>query len=351
MRALLQRDDKKVVTLSIIIAIMIVSYFAVQKFRGNEEPVQASFNHPSVSDQSSDDNDNHDTSSHEGDRPYWGKLAGQEVDVWIYGAENESDRIASMLADNWPSDSGMNIHNESDSDLFLLDTWLEIVEAAPLPENSFVLLQWDEWQTSDLTTLENYLRQLLSEQPHLAITVVTDNNGELPADFDSLLQAYDVSSVSVDELTAVLPDITFAHLPDESLYDGMAATVVDRVASTDLFHGDVELRPLSSADNPFLFDQYYALFEPGSQIDYEVAGRQVGIVYLTDSNGGIGAVEVNGNAVGEIDGYSTELSQQVAWIPLTDRGTHTVSITYTGERHERATDSQVFVAGLIVVTE
>lgn len=353
MSALLQRDDKWVVILSTVIAIVIVSYFAVQKYLGNTEPVQASFNDSPASDeQRSNDLDPDDSTSHGGDRPYWGELAGQqEVDVWIYGAENNTDRIVSVVTDNWPSEAEANIHNEGDNNLYFINTWLKAVDQAPLPENSWVLLHWDDWRAGDLTTLESYLRQLLNEQPHLAITVVSEGS-KRSDDMKSLLQAYDVSSVTAaDELAAKLPDITFAHLPDEPLYNGTVATVTKRVEATDLFHGDVELRPISSADNPFLFDQYYALFEPDSQVDYEVEGKQVGLVYFTDSNGGIGAVEVNGEAFGEIDGYSDELSQRVEWIPLSESGTQTVSITYTGERHEKASDSQVFVAGLVVIEE
>ena len=76
------------------------------------------------------------------------------------------------------------------------------------------------------------------------------------------------------------------------------------------------MRTISSEDHPFVFDEYYALFEPDHQVDFEVEGDEVGVVYLTDTNGGIGAIDVNGETVGEINCYSEALSRRVRWVPL-----------------------------------
>lgn len=346
------RDDKWVVAITTIIAVLIISYFTLQKFSSDEEAVQASYNDSSASNRTDGQKESDGNSPRDEGDPFWEEIMEQdEVDVWLYGTDSSSKRITSIVEDNWPADAEANIHNESDNQPFLVEMWLKAVEAEPLLKNSWVLLQWDDLKEGDLTTLENLLRQLLKEQPQLAITVVSESDGGdvEKSDIDVLQQAYGLAWVSEDELAEQLPDMTIARLPEDPLYDGTVASNVERVDSTNLFHGDVEVRPISSEDNPFMFDQYYAMFEQGSQVDYEVEGSRVGLVYLTDSNGGIGTVELDGEGVAEIDCYSEKLSQRVAWIPLNGDGKQTLSIKYTGESNEDAVDSQVFVAGLIVV--
>lgn len=347
----MQKDDKWVVVVTIVLALAIVSYFALHKFWLNDGSIQASYNDSfSGNNQDIEPQGGNDGVAGKGNHSFWEELKGHdEGHVWLMGAADTSSRITSLLEEHWPIEAQPNIHNVSSEQPYLIDTWLEIAEAESLPENSWVLLQWHTWSAGELTTLESIVRQLLSKQPQLAITIVSDNAGENERDFAALSQAYDLSWVTADQLPTQLPELSLAHLPEKPLYDGIAVSEVKQVATTDLFYGGVELRPLSA--NDFMFDQYYALVDPTSQVDYEVAGDQVGIVYLTDSNGGVGMIELGGEPIGEIDCYTETLSQQVAWIPLNEEGTQTLSIKYAGESNANATASQVFVAGLIVLKE
>lgn len=352
----LQKDDKWVVTIAVLLALIIVSYFAVQKFWLSGESIQASSNDSSSAkgrDAGEPDGENgKNGTSAKNHHSLWEEVKGQdEVHVWLFGDDKEADNIASLLEENWPAEAKANVHNESHSQHSLMDILFNTAEAEPLPENSFVLLQLPEWTDSDLTTLESIIRRLLSEQPQLAIAVISDEIGENESIVSALTRAYKLSWIEANEIPAQLSEIGLARLSKKPLHDGVAAAEVEKIDSTDLFYGNVEWRPLSSTDSPFMFDQYYALIDSGSQVDYELAGNQVGIVYLTDSNGGVGTVELDGYAVAEIDCYTEELSQQVMWIPLSEEGKQTLSIKYGGDNDDNATGNQVFVSGLIVLKE
>lgn len=347
----MQRDEKRVVTWSVIAALILISYFAVQKFWGQESSIQASLN-ASFAEREVSQTAPEKAVGDKAVLSYWEALAGQEeVDVFLHGTEQTADRVMSILGDSWPEEARVNIHHERDREPDFIEMWLQTAETGPLSENSWVLLQQDDWQAETLTTLERVVRQLLIEQPQLAITILSERNDGIKQDIDAFTRTYGVSWTTVDELGHVLPGISLARLPDEPVFGGAAAQEVKRVDSTDWFHGNVELRTISSEDHPFVFDEYYALFEPDHQVDFEVEGDEVGVVYLTDANGGIGAIDVNGETVGETDCYSEALSQRVEWVPLPGNGVQTLSINYTSEHSENASDSQVFVAGLIVLEE
>lgn len=346
---LLQKDDKWVVVIVTLIAIIIISYFGLQKLRGNEEPVQASIHHTEKKNSTKPEHQDSGGNDHTPRDSFWETASGNEVHLWLYGTDQGTEQLVSRVEDHLPDGIDATVHNETTADTFLVETWLKVVDEEPLPENSWVLLQWHKWQDHDLTTFENVLRQLLSEQPQLAVTIVSEGDNIDEHDVGALIDAYDLSWITTEQLPEQLTNVSLAQLPEKPLFDGFSTTEWERIDSTDLFHGHVELRPISSEDHSFTFDQYYALYEPGQQVDYEVAGEHVGLVYLTDSNGGIGTVEVDGEPVAEIDCYSESLSQQVQWVRLENPEAQTLSIKYTGERHDAATDSQVFVEGIIAV--
>lgn len=350
MRAPLQKDDKWVVAVATMLGLIVISFFTLQKFwPGADEPTEAAATTSSSTDDPNKGDDDIDESNEHNDL-FWDEVKGQkEVNVWLYGSDEGMEEIASSLVEHWPGDTEANIHNESDGSPFFIDAWLKIVTAEPISENSWVLLKWDQTTAGELATLESALRQLLAEQPQLAVTVIADEGLGGQEDVDALIEAYNLSWGTSDQLPAQLSEMSLAHLPDDPLYGGVIASDVERIEATDLFYGPVELRPLSSDDRPFTFDQYYALMEPDGRVDYEVEGEQVGIVYLSDSNGGSGTLELDGEVMGELDSYSEDLSQGVAWIPLNDGDTHTLSIKYGGTSGENAPGSQVFIQGLIVV--
>lgn len=358
MLAPLQKDDKKVVAIALIIAVLIIAYFALQKFWPRGEPAETALNDASVP-EAREGPETGDTAQASDPAPadadtLWDHVSGQpSIDVWLYGADRTSEQVASVLKDHLPAAAEANVHDVSGGDAFFIETWLQVVQADPPAPHSWVVLQWDDWRADDLATLESILRQLLHRQPELAVTVVSEGGGLDSDDVNALMQAYRLTWTAADDLSDHLPSLPLARIPADPLYAGFTAQGAEAFAETDVFHGDVEWRPLSAddGDNPFLFDQYYALTEAGSRVDYDVEGDRVGLVYLTDTNGGIGEIAVDGAIVGEISCYTDELAQQVMWVPLSGDGPHTLSIQSTGERDPDASDSQVFIAGVIVVDE